>query len=373
MRAVGALRRRRTALLVTGVALLAVILTALVAGRPESTTPLDPANPGPDGARAVARVLAERGVEVTAARGADELEQTAADADTTIVVVGTEQLGPPTIDRMLAHAGAAELVLVEPGPALVSALGLPAETVRVKPDDGLDAVLDAECGDPLVAGLEVEADVVTTYAGDGCFPAEGGTVLSRPASGMVLWGASAVLRNEDVLRADNAALALRLLGARDHLVWYVPDLRDLDGEAGVGLASLLPRWIAPGLLLALLTVLALAWARGRRLGPLATEPLPVVVRAAETTESLGRLYRRAGDRGHAADVLRAATLDRVARVLRLGSAPAPVVARAVAARTGRPAADVIALLEPGHPPADDDALITLANDLAALEEEVRRP
>ncbi|HEY0890892.1 MAG TPA: DUF4350 domain-containing protein [Nocardioides sp.] len=369
MRAVGALRRRRTGLLVTGVALLAVILTALVAGRSESTTPLDPANPGPDGARAVARVLAERGVEVRAARGADELEQTPAGADTTIVVVGTEQLGPPTIDRMLAHAGAAELVLVEPGPALVSALGLPAETVRVKPEDALDA----ECGDPLVAGLEVEADVVTTYAGDGCFPAEGGAVLSRPASGMVLWGAAAVLRNGDVLRADNAAVALRLLGARDHLVWYVPDLRDLDGEEGVGLASLLPRWIGPGLLLLLLTVLALAWARGRRLGPLATEPLPVVVRAAETTESLGRLYRRAGDRGHAADVLRAATLDRVARVLRLGSAPAPVVARAVAARTGRPAADVTTLLEPGHLPADDDALITLANDLAALEEEVRRP
>ncbi len=62
--------------------------------------------------------------------------------------------------------------------------------------------------------------------------------------------------------------------------------------------------------------------RGRRLGPLATEPLPVVVKAIETTRSRGRLYRKSGDRAHAADALRSATRARAATRLRLGAVDA---------------------------------------------------
>lgn len=365
----GALRRRGAALLIGSVAVVAVALVALLAPSPESATPLDPDNPGPDGSRALARVLEDHGVQVVVARSADALDDTPVDADTTVVVVRTGGLGPPTIERMLAHTRPAELILVEPGPALLDELGLPSSSRRVEPD----GPLRADCDDPLVAGLTLEADRVATYDA-GCFPVgDNGAVLSRPRSRMVLWGAEAVLRNEDVLHADNAAVALRLLGGRERLVWYLPSVRDLDGEEGVGLASLLPRWIVPALILALLAVAALAWARGRRLGPLAVEPLPVVVRAVETTESLGRLYQRAGDRRHAADLLRRATLDRLARRLRLGPAAPDAVARAVAEVTGRPAADVDRLLAPGQTPPDDHALITLANDLAALEEEAHRP
>ena len=69
-------------------------------------------------------------------------------------------------------------------------------------------------------------------------------------------------------------------------------------------------------------VTVILW-RARRLGPLATEPLPVVVRAVETTRSLGRLYRRSGDRGHAAESLRRAARSRLAERLRLGSTARP--------------------------------------------------
>ena len=43
--------------------------------------------------------------------------------------------------------------------------------------------------------------------------------------------------------------------------------------------------------------------RGRRLGPLVVEPLPVVVKAVESTQGRGRLYRRVRDRAHAAGIL----------------------------------------------------------------------
>ena len=50
----------------------------------------------------------------------------------------------------------------------------------------------------------------------------------------------------------------------------------------------------------------------------------------------------------------------------------PAVVAAVAARSGRPGPDVAALLY-GAAPADDAALVRLADDLDALEREVRRP
>lgn len=367
------LRRHRAGIVVTVAALLAVAVTALLAGTARTADPLDPANPDPAGARALARVLADRGVEVRVARGADAFEDAAVDADTTVVVTGTQALGPATIDRMLAHAGEGELLLVEPDFLLVESLGVDAEPRSAAPD----GPIGADCTEPAVAELRLDVTATTAYDAPGCFTTSTGhavLVRAEATRGAVrLWGAGEALANDGILHGDNAAIALRLLGGHDRLVWYVPDPADLDGSAGVGLGSLLPRWIGPGLWLALVTVVALAWWRGRRLGPLAREPLPVVVRAAETTESLGRLYRRAGDRDHAADVLRRASLDRLAGLLRLGTgAGLAQVTRAAADRTGRPLDDVTRLLSPAVPD-DDRALIALANDLADLEEEVRHP
>jgi hypothetical protein len=115
-----------------------------------------------------------------------------------------------------------------------------------------------------------------------------------------------------------------------------------------------------------LGVLLVLW-RGRRLGPAVTEPLPVVVRAAEVVEGHGRLYRRAGARDRAAAALRAATLARLAvhAGLRRGARTDDIVAAACAA-TGRPAIDVWYLL--GGPwPVDDAGLLRLAVELDALE------
>ena len=98
------------------------------------------------------------------------------------------------------------------------------------------------------------------------------------------------------------------------------------------------------------------------------------MRAVETTDSLGRLYRRSGDRGHAARTLRAAARRHAARQLRLGRGAAPPdVVRAVARHLGRREDDVAALLSPDSPtPATDAGLVDLAADLATLDREVRQ-
>jgi len=81
--------------------------------------------------------------------------------------------------------------------------------------------------------------------------------------------------------------------------------------------------------------LAALW-RTRRLGPLVAEPLPVVVRASETVEGHGRLYRSRRSRGRAAAVLRDAARQPDHGPPRApADADAAAVGAAVAALTGR--------------------------------------
>ena len=56
--------------------------------------------------------------------------------------------------------------------------------------------------------------------------------------------------------------------------------------------SIAPSWFQPGLVLGTSAVVLLCLWRGRRLGRLVPEPLPVIVRAVETTKSRGRMYRK---------------------------------------------------------------------------------
>jgi len=368
----GRWRRHRTTLAIAVGAVAAVVVVLLVGGRPATSAPLDPDNPGGNGARAVARVLDDQGVGVRVARGADAIEDVALDSSTTVVVTSTYLLGRSTARRLLDHLSGAQLVVADPGPGVVDALGLTAEAWTVTP--GEDRA--ASCDDPLLSGLEIRVDVATEYdVPAGCFAGDHGHLVAEPRPGVTLLGAADLLTNDQVLRADNAAVALRLLGQHDRLVWYVPAADDLVGGDGVSLQTLVPDWIAPGLWIAGATVVALLLWRARRLGPLVTEPLPVTVKAIETARSRGRLYRRSGDRAHAARALRRAARTRLAERLHLPpSDDEAALVRDVARHVDRPVDQVHALLADDAPaPATDHDLITLANELADLQREVRRP
>jgi len=367
----GLLRRNRSSLLI-GLALVAAVAVAIVLGTgTQTSTPMDPDNPGPSGARALARVLGDEGVDVRVARGADELESMDVDGGTSVVVVLPEYLGTSTIERLRQHTGQAHTVIVVgAGPGVADALGDLGGGASIPLGDGRAS----GCEDPRFDGLTLEVDFTTVYRHGDCFDGKAGAIVTEPADGLLLFGADQALTNDQILRADNAAVALRMLGQDERLVWYVPSIDDLVGDDGVSLQTLMPRWVRPGLaLLAIVMVTVILW-RGRRLGALATEPLPVVVRAVETTRSLGRLYRRSGDREHAAEALRRAARSRLAERLRLGSTTPPdVLAREVARRTGRAEEDVVAMLGPaGVVPSSDRDLITLARQLAELDREVRR-
>lgn len=370
-------RRARPWLVVLGVLLVAALVLSLPSP-PTSTTPGAPDNPGGTGARALAQVLEREGVEITYATTTSAAVR-AARGDGTVLVVGDGWLTPEQVttvgalddDLVLVDADWALTLLV---PDLVTSGTAASRTPR-----------DAACDDPdaVAAGTVTAAGGYEDLSGTAttCFPSADGSAAAYVVveqDGRRVTGLSdlAPLTNDRVTEEGNAALALRALGRHDHLVWYVPTFDDL-GVVGAddgtpSLTDLVP-WTRPVLgWLALVLVVLVVW-RARRLGPVVSEPLPVVVRSAETTRGRGRLYRRARAHGHAGAALRAGTATRVAQRLGLPrAADAPTLVDAVARATGRPARDVEALLY-GPPPTDDAGLLRLADDLDHLESEVHRP
>lgn len=372
--------RRRRALLLLALALVVVVVGAVLlgSGGPERGGRLDPDNPTPTGGQAVARVLADQGVDVTVVRSAAALEDADVDDGTTVLVSDPLLLGERTAESLMDDRRGARLVVADPEFAVTDLLGLDVQGTR---ESGLDDVA-ADCsgagstlGDDL-DGLEISVDRAFAFPGlDGCFAVDGAPTIAETDDEVLLLGADDLLTNDQVLRADNAAVALRLLGGTEQLVWYVPDPADLADDEGVGLGAFAPDAVVPALWLTVAAVVALMWWRGRRFGRLVVEPLPVSVRAVEATESRGRLYRRTGDRFHAADALRRASRRRIAVHLGLPRHHVDPVALVhdVAARTGRPVAYVGSLLDPRGPlPTDDAALVTFAHLLTDLEKEVRR-
>ncbi|MEP7089658.1 MAG: DUF4350 domain-containing protein [Nocardioidaceae bacterium] len=373
------LRGHRALTAITAAVLVSiVVLSAVTAGSAVHAGDLDPQNPSGNGAQAVARVLEDHGVQVTVVRRAAGLERAAVDGDTTVVVTSPENLGRTTARRLgvrTLRAGA--LVLAAPGRTLVSALRLPV-TPEV-PRAGTR--VRADCRDALLSGLELEVPATTAYRVEdttvtGCFaggrrnPALVVRVDSDTSTYVV--GADGLFTNARVDRADNAAAALRLLGQHDRLLWYVPDARDVvAGDTG-SLWAELPDGLVPGVLLVGLAVVATMLWRGRRLGALVVEPLPVVVKAVESTQGRGRLYRRVHDREHAAGILRESAARRIVARLRLPrDTPPDRLVQALAAATGsdpRAVHDVLVT----RPVPDDRSLTRLAADLAALEREVHR-
>jgi hypothetical protein len=169
------------------------------------------------------------------------------------------------------------------------------------------------------------------------------------------------LRNDTLAKNDIAALDLNAItgnGTVSQVAWLLPGVHD-TGSGRPSVWALFPRWAQHAFWwLLVVGVLAVLW-RGRRFGPVVTEPLPVVVRSAEVVEGHGRLYRRSGARERAAILLRAAAATRLAARLGLDRRAGPVEVAAAL-----PSAAVLV----GPTPADDDALVRLAHDLDQLTE-----
>ncbi|MDN0197220.1 DUF4350 domain-containing protein [Streptomyces sp. S.PNR 29] len=346
---------------------------------------LDPRSADPYGSRAVAELLADRGVStrvVTTLNAA----RAAAGPDSTLLVAAPDLLTRPQQSalRSATAASGGRTVLLAPGSPSVERL---APGVTADPATSLDSTLSPDCDLPAArrAGTADTGGIryTTTHLdADECYPSERLPTLLRvpeeSGGDTVVLGSPDILYNDRLDEQGNASLALQLLGSRPHLVWYLPSLSDAsaaDTDDERGFFDLLPSgWLWGTLQLFIAAALAALW-RARRLGPLVPEKLPVAIRASETVEGRARLYRKANARDRAAAALRSTTRTRLAPLVGVpvSQAHAPeALLPALSAHLHGGGQSLQPLLF-GLPPSDDAALIALADQLDALEREVRRP
>jgi hypothetical protein len=383
-----ALHRWRAPLAVLALVLLGGVVIALLTPSRPTTGYLDPGNPGPQGTRALAAVLAQRGQPVTRAGSVAAAQDAIQDPGRAgpgrtpaLVITSPYLLSPRQLGELTQLPG--NVIVLEPDSATLSALNREAagtsapqvtvagaDAVRpVRPDCSLAAATVA--GDAGMGGVLMR---VSGTAGALCYRVDGHPTLVRYLTRgrtVTLLGSGAALTNAGLAHRGNAALALNLLRGSPRIVWLVPSPPAVTAAGQKSLLQVIP---GPAYLVALQVFIAAGLAalwRTRRLGPLVAEPLPVVVRASETVEGHGRLYRSRRSRGRAAAVLRDAARVRItARLALPADADADTVCTAAASHTGREPDAVRAILY-GPAPRDDAALVTLGQDIDALEEEVR--
>lgn len=356
--------------------LLVVLLTLLATGSSKGGD-LDPRSAKPSGTLALAELLRHRGID--SSRGGSTRP------GGTLVVPFAGNLDRNELVRLLDHASSAARVVL-----LVPSDEVPGTPVT---EGSLQAVTSRPAGCALPAAVTAGTAEVggrTFRSGaDSCY---GGSLVltQRGPTQVVVLGSTRWLTNERLDADGNAALALGLLSGEglpgprsSSVVWYQPALD--PASSSPGLIDLLPSGVLWATLQLAIAVIVLALWRGRRLGPVVEEPLPVVVPAAETVEGRARLYAAGRARGAAAEALRAGARARLGNALEHGGEPDAVgLVTAVAARSGRHPGEVAMLLygSAGPPPAagtghgstapaDDAELVRLADEIDRLEAEVR--
>jgi hypothetical protein len=357
-------------------AILALVVLVVIAGvgayltAPRPGARMDPRSTDPDGAHALVALLRDGGVEVIVADSIADVER-AARPGTLILVAQSQYLtDSDLLDRLAKAPG--DLLLVEP-------------TLRIRealmPGVHMSMAKAAFDSSPNCALREANRAGSVQFGPSEAYRAKDGRALTSCYDGVLIRyrddgrtvtavGSTDFMTNGGLLQAGNAALAMNLAGQQPRLVWYAPHRSEGETSSSTSLFDLIPEnvtWIVWQLWV---VVLLVALWKGRRLGPLVAEELPVVVRASETVEGRGRLYRSRRARDRAAAALRTATVQRLLPRLGLGpGAPAPAVVATVARRSGMDAGFVSHHLF-GPPPATDNELLQLARALDEIERQV---
>lgn len=342
----------------------------------------DPTSYRAGGAAALSNLIQAQGVAVTPTSDVGRVKEMA-DPDTTVVLVEPE-LSRAEFEAILLRKPA-DVIVVSPSAETLTDLGSPATVVF---QDTAPGELLPGCSDPdaLRAGsvifdyspvpewgvspfLRSNSPAVTT-----CFRSStGGAGYARYREGeTTVHLLAGGLHNSELDRSGNAAFTMALFGRHPRLVWLqIPQVIEdpVPGQDAGEPILVLPQGWGWAVAMSLFTLGVVALWRGRRLGPILEENLPVRVRASETVEGHGRLYFRNDARARAADILRSATVARLES--QFGQSDQQALVSLISARLGVPDAQIGELLF-GAPPGTDAELIGLQDWLQHLEQEVRR-
>ena len=357
---------RITAALVA-ICAVAAIGTYLTAPRPGGQ--MDPEATGPEGAHALVALLRDRGVTVVVAETVDEAVSASRSGSLLLFAQTQRVTAEPLLKRLGDIPG--DLLLVEPTARTRAALS---PGIRVAGTSSADntpdcALREANQAGKVDFGPSNAFRAVSDRTLTSCY---GGALVRYRDDGHTVTavGSTEFMTNGGLLRAGNAALAMNLAGAQSRLVWFAPQHAEGGSPAKGKLVDLIPENVTWMVVQLWLAVGLFALWKGRRIGPLVAEDLPVVVRASETVEGRGRLYRSRRARDRAAQALRAAALQRLKPRLGLGvDVEPPAVVEAIAARS-HCGPEMLWHTLFGPPPATDDDLVQLTRALDDIERQV---
>jgi hypothetical protein len=385
-------RRWRATVATVAIILAGGVVIAVLGAGPAATGQLDPRDVGPAGAHALAALLAGQGKHVSRVDTVAAALAQAREPGTAVVIADPGRIASSSLPKL--SAAPADLLIIAPSRGALAGL-VPGVTLAAVADVASYPPRCSWPGARLAGAADMGGLLLRSPAGGGwrCYPV-GGAAATRPAGTkaghralpragyasliryqrggrvVTVLGTGTPLTNHDLGNNGNAALALNLLASDSRIVWLMPGPVAGTAARSGSVYGLIPRPVYLVIAeIAVALVLAALW-RMRRFGPLVFEPLPVVVRASETAEGHGRLYRSRRAHGRAATALRTASVARITSRTGLPQTASPeAVCRELARRTGRGEGQIHAMLF-GPAPGDDAALVKLARDLDALEGEV---
>jgi hypothetical protein len=334
---------------------------------------LNPHSYRPDGGNAL-RVLTEKyGTPVETPQNSATALAAAQAGDVTVFIPDTSPLTLRTIRSLRTLPSTSRVVLVAPAQNDLNQL-VPGVARGDYPENEPAA---PECADPAATAAGsvdlqsagYDASKVTATSITKCY--QGGLLLIHYPTGpeIVVLSDTNPLVNGELAQNGNAALGINLLSTTSKVEWLYlaePESAGPNGSDTGDSEGLFPTWVGVGFFYLIVVGALVALWRSRRLGGPVPEPLPVVVRSAETVEGRARLYRRARARTLAAESLRGGALARITPTLGLGPDPDPrALIFALSQRSDRTTHEVHRLLY-SSPPTDDKALLALAADLDRL-------
>jgi hypothetical protein len=350
-----------------------VVVFAAVGGSGGSGgPPLDPTSTSPDGAKALALLLAQIGPGVDQASGAP----TPGSGGIALVLHDRlDQAG----DRQLATWVRSGGTLVAADPALVFNFAAPARAPGAGGLVTVSGAMAVDCSLPALQGVEtVDPSGALTLrpppGATGCFNAAGAgaflVVEPLGAGELVLLGGPDLWTNANLGHDDNSVLAANLLAPRPGgppVQWIVgPRV----GGGHQSLAQLIPMRVKEGLIELGVALVLLALWRARRLGrPVIETPL-VELPGSELVVAVGNLLHQGGRVDDAGGILRATLRRGIGEQLGVPpNAPPEAVAEVVAARTGLDRNLVLATVS-GPLPTTEAELVALAGHADTIRQEM---
>ncbi|MFC2620703.1 MAG: DUF4350 domain-containing protein, partial [Pauljensenia sp.] len=296
----------RPGLLLVAFTMIILVAIALFPKAGYDDAPVGIRNKGVDGARALAQVLRDHGVSV---REVSVSQAASVDDNTTLVVIFPSRMSNEVATALETRANVVYVGLEEAYGSFAPYM----DGLRGTRTWKSSRTTGANCSSQ--AAQKAHSLTTSDYVVSGtssqwelCFPIDDSSYAyaerSEPGRFRALIPDSVRLRNRSITDEGNAALAINAIGRTPKVAWYSPTESDKLTDVDQNIAQ--SPYIAPAFLMMIGAGLLAAAARGRRLGPLTPERLPVEVPASETLIGKARLMRSRRAYDHAARALRSA-------------------------------------------------------------------